>query len=520
MKKIRFLFYILFCVISVNAQGQLISLIYSGDTLKTMNPLTGVTTNIITASPSTFSIGTVASTAPLTVANFTTSFPTPQSGTMIHAVSDAAINGRISFDTYNNTSFTGSNYQGRRARGTAVSPTPPITDDILVAIGADGYGVDSFTNASVGSMNIRAADTYTNTSKPSYISFTTTPTGSTTQVERFKINADGTVKFSAYGAGLLQTDASGNATAAALTSGQVTTALGFTPYNATNPNSYITSAALSPYLTTALAASTYQPIGTYATGTGTASGTNTGDNAVNSLYSGLVSNATHTGEVTGATALTITAGAVTLAKMADMATSSLIYRKTAGTGAPEVNTLATLKTDLGLTGTNSGDQTITLTGDVTGSGTGSFATTFKTSPSFTTPVIGVATGTSLAVTGLLTSSGTAGIGYAAGAGGTVTQATNRTTGVTLNKISGAITTNATSLAAGAEATFVVTNSTVAIGDVILLSARSGQTTNTSIPHVSQVTNGTFSITLTNLNATTADTGAMVINFVVIKAVSN
>jgi hypothetical protein len=68
-------------------------------------------------------------------------------------------------------------------------------------------------------------------------------------------------------------------------------------------------------------------------------------------------------------------GNVTLAKMANMATSSLIYRKTAGTGVPEVNTLATLKTDLGLTGTNSGDQTITLTGDVTGSGTGSFAAT-------------------------------------------------------------------------------------------------------------------------------------------------
>lgn len=54
---------------------------------------------------------------------------------------------------------------------------------------------------------------------------------------------------------------------------------------------------------------------------------------------------------------TIDAGAVTLAKMADMATASLIYRKTAGAGAPEVQTLATLKTDLGLTGTNSGDQT-------------------------------------------------------------------------------------------------------------------------------------------------------------------
>ena len=112
------------------------------------------------------------------------------------------------------------------------------------------------------------------------------------------------------------------------------------------------------------------------------------------------------------TVWTIDPGVVTLAKMANMATSSLIYRKTAGAGAPEVNTLATLKTDLGLTGTNSGDQTsivgitgtlaefntaltgadfatgggtatgtntgdqtITLTGDVTGSGTGSFAAT-------------------------------------------------------------------------------------------------------------------------------------------------
>jgi len=76
---------------------------------------------------------------------------------------------------------------------------------------------------------------------------------------------------------------------------------------------------------------------------------------------------------------TIANSAVTLAKMADVATGTVFYRKTAATGAPEVQTLATLKTDLGLTGTNSGDQTITLTGDVTGSGTGSFAATLANS---------------------------------------------------------------------------------------------------------------------------------------------
>jgi len=83
------------------------------------------------------------------------------------------------------------------------------------------------------------------------------------------------------------------------------------------------------------------------------------DVAANTLK---VTNATHSGDVTGATELTIANSAVTLAKMANMATASLIYRKTAGDGAPEVNTLATLKTDLGLTGTNSGNETTTTIG--------------------------------------------------------------------------------------------------------------------------------------------------------------
>lgn len=68
-----------------------------------------------------------------------------------------------------------------------------------------------------------------------------------------------------------------------------------------------------------------------------------------------------TGDVTtpgGSCATTIPNNTVTLAKQADMATASVVYRKTAGTGDPEIQTLATLKTDLGLTGTNSGDQTV------------------------------------------------------------------------------------------------------------------------------------------------------------------
>jgi len=51
-----------------------------------------------------------------------------------------------------------------------------------------------------------------------------------------------------------------------------------------------------------------------------------------------VTNATHTGDVTGATALTIADNAVTLAKMADVATARIIGRVTAATGDPEALT--------------------------------------------------------------------------------------------------------------------------------------------------------------------------------------
>ena len=74
------------------------------------------------------------------------------------------------------------------------------------------------------------------------------------------------------------------------------------------------------------------------------SGTNTGDNAPNSLYSGLVTNATHTGEVTGSTALTITNGAVTNSKLANVATSTLKGRVAAATGVVEDLTASQVRT--------------------------------------------------------------------------------------------------------------------------------------------------------------------------------
>jgi hypothetical protein len=114
-----------------------------------------------------------------------------------------------------------------------------------------------------------------------------------------------------------------------------------------------------------------------------------------------------------------------------------------------------------------------------------------------------------------------GLGYGTGAGGAVTQITNRSTGVTVNTLCGTITTDTTSLAAEGSADFIVTNSEVAIGDVVILSIQSGEDGGGTVLSVQDVANGSFTIRVHNGNATggTAETGAILINFAVIKAVS-
>jgi hypothetical protein len=147
--------------------------------------------------------------------------------------------------------------------------------------------------------------------------------------------------------------------------------------------------------------------------------------------------------------------------------------------------------------------------------TGTGANVFANTPTLVTPVIGAATGTSLAVTGSLRSSGTAGVGYSTGAGGVVIQGTSRTTGVTINKITGQITLFSAAGTTSAT-TFTVTNSTVNTTDAIILTQHTG--TDLYDLMVTKTTLGSFDITFRTTGGTTTE--QPIFNFAVIKGVDS
>lgn len=110
------------------------------------------------------------------------------------------------------------------------------------------------------------------------------------------------------------------------------------------------------------------------------------------------------------------------------------------------------------------------------------------------------------------------IGYATGAGGTVTQATSKSTGVTLSKLSGQITMTNSALAANTNVTFTLTNTNIANTDVLILNHASGGTAGAYNLNA-QCGNGSATINVRNVTAGSLSE-AIVIRFVLIKAVTN
>ena len=125
------------------------------------------------------------------------------------------------------------------------------------------------------------------------------------------------------------------------------------------------------------------------------------------------------------------------------------------------------------------------------------------------------TGAIVASTAIKSAGPTAGIGYATGAGGAVTQITSRTTGVTLNTVVGAITLFSAAGSASA-ATFTVTDSAVVATDTVNINQKSG--TNLYQVLVTAVAAGSFNVTFYTTGGTSVD--APVFNFAVIKGVAS
>ena len=107
------------------------------------------------------------------------------------------------------------------------------------------------------------------------------------------------------------------------------------------------------------------------------------------------------------------------------------------------------------------------------------------------------------------------IGYTAAAQGSVTQATSKSTAVTLNKPAGRITMDAASLATATNATFTLNNSFISANDTVILTISGGQATPGSYNvFANALAAGTVSITLRNISGGTLSE-AIVINFALI-----
>ena len=111
------------------------------------------------------------------------------------------------------------------------------------------------------------------------------------------------------------------------------------------------------------------------------------------------------------------------------------------------------------------------------------------------------------------------IGYSAAAQGTVTQATDKSTGVTLNKSAGQITMNAAALAAATNVTFTLTNSLLSAKDVVIVNVASANATAGAYnAWISSMLAGSCTITLRNITAGSLSE-AVVINYAIIHGAS-
>jgi len=105
-------------------------------------------------------------------------------------------------------------------------------------------------------------------------------------------------------------------------------------------------------------------------------------------------------------------------------------------------------------------------------------------------------------------------GYASAAQGTVTQLTDKSTAVTLNKSAGRITMSNAALAGNTAVSFTMNNTTVSANDTIVVCISGGATAGAYTTYISNLATGSALVTLRNLTGTSYSE-AVIINFSII-----
>lgn len=108
------------------------------------------------------------------------------------------------------------------------------------------------------------------------------------------------------------------------------------------------------------------------------------------------------------------------------------------------------------------------------------------------------------------------LGYTADGQGVVTQATSKSTAVTLNKAAGQITMNNAALAGNTAVSFTMNNSFISANDILIVNIGAGAVADPAAytVYVSNLAAGTVLITVRNLTATSRSE-ALVLNFALI-----
>jgi len=110
------------------------------------------------------------------------------------------------------------------------------------------------------------------------------------------------------------------------------------------------------------------------------------------------------------------------------------------------------------------------------------------------------------------------IGYSAAAQGAVTQLTDKTTAVTLNKSAGRITMNNAALAGNTAVSFTLNNNLLSANDTVIVCISGGATTGAYTSYVTSLTTNSAILTLRNLTGTSYSE-AVILNYAIIHGAS-